>query len=143
VITTMRNPGPRRAFTAQALLYIAAGASVTAAHAVLFLLLRGALGPFAANVVAISVTATANVEFHHRVTFRSRRSERGRRLVAVVATVFYDATYSSSALLLLAAFVVDPTATQQTAVIVLAAVAGGIARFLLLRGWVFRATARS
>lgn len=123
--------------------YLLAGTCATALHAGLFLLLRGVLGPFPANLLAITVTATANVEFHHRVTFRPQHGSTARRLVAIGGTVLYDATYSSAALLLLELFVTDPTATQQTVVIVAAAAAGGIARFALLRVWVFADPARS
>lgn len=138
--TVLSRPrSPRVQFTEQALWYVLAGTCATLVHAGLFLLLRGLLGPFPANLLAIVVTATANVEFHHHVTFRNRHeTTTARRLVAIAGTVAYDATYSSAALLLLELFVNDPTATQQTVVIVAAAAAGGIARFLLLRGWVFR-----
>lgn len=78
----------------------------------LSLLLRDPFEAFVANIAALSITATANIESHRAVTFRSRPSERSRRVVAVVATVLYDATYSSTALLLLELVVSDPIATQ-------------------------------
>jgi len=64
----------------------------------LSLLLRDPFEAFVANIAALSITATANIESHRTVTFRSRPSERSRRVIAVVATVLYDATYSSTAL---------------------------------------------
>lgn len=50
--------------------------------------------------------------------------------------MFY-AGYSSAALLMLQLLVNDPTPGQQTATIVAAAALGGLARFTLLRVWVF------
>ncbi|MGH3467318.1 MAG: GtrA family protein [Thermocrispum sp.] len=119
--------------------YVAAGAVATGLHAVLFLLLRDALGAYPANLVAIVLSATANVEFHRYVTFRGKDSSPFRRVLAIAMTVLYDATYSTAGLLLLQVFIPDPTATQQTATIVAAAAIGGLVRFMLLRSWVFTA----
>lgn len=123
-------------------LYVLAGALATAAHAGLFLLMRDVFGAYPANLLAIVLTATANVEFHRHVTFRGKGSSPFRRVVAIAMTVVYDATYSTAGLLLLQVFVPDPTATQQTATIVVAAALGGLVRFMLLRSWVFTRTAR-
>lgn len=131
------NPPPTRRMREQFAWYVVAGTVSTAAHAGLFLLLRDLLGPFPANLLAIVVTATANTEFHRHFTFRGKESTLGRRVVATGLTILYDATYSTVALLGLQLFVADPSATQQTVTIVAAAAIGGLARFLLLRYWVF------
>lgn len=137
----MTTPRIRRnTLIGQAFNYLAAGAAATAAHAALFLVLREPFGAFAANLTAITVTATANTEFHRRVTFHGRPNATGRRMVALGLTMLYDATYSSAALLALGLLVAEPTATEQTATIVTAAAIGGTARFLLLRNWVFTAS---
>lgn len=136
-------PTPERGVRQQFALYVLAGTAATAAHALLFLLLRDVLGAYPANLLAIVVSATANVEFHRHVTFRGQDSSLFRRLVAIAMTVLYDATYSTAGLLLLQVFVPDPSATQQTATIVAAAAIGGLVRFMLLRSWVFTRTNRS
>lgn len=117
--------------------YIIAGAGATAINAVLFLLLREPLGAYAANLSAIVITTVANTEFHRRVTFDGQNSRRGRRVTAISLTVVFYAGYSSAALLILYALVANPTAVQQALSIVSATVLGGIARFTLLRAWVF------
>jgi putative flippase GtrA len=119
--------------------YIAAGAGSTATHAVLFMLLRGPLGAFPANLGAIVLTTVANTEFHRKVTFEAADSPKRRRAVAIALTVAFYASYSSMALLLLHMAVPSPTAVQQTATIIIAATLGGLARFALLRTWVFSA----
>lgn len=128
---------PTRRMHEQFAWYVVAGTITTGLHALLFLLLRGAIGPFPANLVAIVITATANTEFHRIHTFRGKESTLGRRAVATGLTILYDATYSTAALLGLQIFVADPSATQQTITIVAAAAIGGLARFALLRYWVF------
>lgn len=135
--TAAEQPPPTRRMHEQFAWYVVAGTVTTAAHAGLFLLFRGLIGPFPANLLAIVITATANTEFHRWHTFRGKGSTLGRRAVATGLTILYDATYSTAALLGLQLFVSDPTATQQTATIVAAAALGGLARFLLLRYWVF------
>jgi putative flippase GtrA len=117
--------------------YVAAGAGATAVTAGLFLLLREPLGPFAANLTAIVITTVANTEFHRRVTFHAPHSPRRRQAAAVGVTVMFYASYSSTALFLLHLLVDSPTAAQQTTAIVSATLLGGIARFALLRVWVF------
>lgn len=117
--------------------YITAGIVTTAIHALLFLLLSQPFGAFAANLIAIVITTVANTEFHRRITFNSLDSPRRRSTAAIGLTVVFYAGYSSAALLLLRLLVDDPTPGQQTATIVAAAAAGGMARFALLRAWVF------
>lgn len=134
---------PERRVHEQLALYVVAGSIATGVHALLFLLLRDPLGAYPANLLAIVLTATANVEFHRFVTFRGKDSSPFRRIVAIAMTVLYDSLYSTAGLLLLGVFVTDPTATQQTATIVAAAAIGGLIRFMLLRTWVFTRTART
>lgn len=117
--------------------YVGAGAAATLAHALLFVVLREPLGVFPANLLAIIVTTVTNTEFHHRVTFDARGSSRLRRLLAVVVTIAFYTGYTSAALHALQLAVPNPSADQQTATIVAAAMLFGVARFTLLRVWVF------
>ncbi|MDV6013712.1 GtrA family protein [Haloechinothrix sp. LS1_15] len=123
--------------------YVAAGAGATAVHALLFLLLREPLGTYPANLTAIAIATVANTEFHHHITFNARGSPKLRRAIAIVVTICFYATYSSAALLALQTAIDNPTATQQTATIITAAMLFGVARFTLLRVWVFAHTRRS
>ena len=53
------------------------GLASTLAYLLLYVLLRGALGPFGANLVALVVTAVANTAANRRLTF-GLRGRRGR-----------------------------------------------------------------
>lgn len=79
----------------------------------------------------------ADASGHRRITFDGLDSPRRRGTVAIGLTVVFYAGYSSAALLMLRFLVDDPTPGQQTATIVVAGVLGGLARFTLLRAWVF------
>lgn len=124
----------------QGIVFVVAGIVTTGVHAGIFLALRDALDPIAANLTATILTTIANTEFNRRVTFGGDSRSASRWLISVGLTVTYYATYSTASLFLLHVFVDHPTAAQQTATIVTAAILGGIARFLLLRGWVFTRT---
>lgn len=117
--------------------YLLAGVGATATQALLFLLLREPLGAIKGNLVALTMTTVANTEFHRKVTFGAFGGPLARRVVAVGLTVAFYATYSSAALVALQMVVDHPTAIEQTATIVGAACLGGIARFTMLRTWVF------
>lgn len=132
----MTNRAHRR-LPREAAWYLLAGMGATATQALLFLLLREPLGAIKGNLVALTITTVANTEFHRTVTFRASPGSLSRRVVAVGLTVVFYASYSSAALLALQLVVDDPTAFQQTAAIIGAASLGGIARFTMLRTWVF------
>ncbi|HSS08397.1 MAG TPA: bifunctional glycosyltransferase family 2/GtrA family protein [Acidimicrobiales bacterium] len=114
------------------------GAVTTAIFAVLFILLAGPLGPIAANVVALGLAGAVNVIANRRITF-ARRGRPGRRrqygaglLVAAVPLGFTVAT-----LVALGVAGVTSLSVDLAALMAVNAVAT-LARFELLRRWVFR-----
>lgn len=121
-------------------MFVVAGIVTTGIHACIFLGMRDLLGPISANLMATVLTTIANTEFHRRITFGTDTRSVSRWIISIGLTVTYYATYSTGALFVLHMFVDHPTAAQQTATIVAAAIIGGIARFVLLRGWVFTRT---
>src|SRR6266511_2739787 len=135
---------PRHELGTHAAWYVVAGVVTTAAQAVLFLLLRDALGSQAANLVALAATTAGNTEFHRRVTFAGRHSHAGKRhLQDLLAFAFY-AGYGSAVLAVLDTVVATPSSWAETGALLLASLAGGLVRFAVLRWWVFaaRRTAR-
>lgn len=117
--------------------YVGAGVVTTAAQAVLFLLLRDALGSQVANLVALAVTTVGNTEFHRRVTFAGRRSHAGKRHLQDLLTFAFYAVYGSAVLAVLDTVVATPSSWEETGALLLASLVGGIVRFAVLRWWVF------
>lgn len=117
--------------------YLLAGGVTTGLQAVLFLVLRPEFGSQWANLAAIAVTTVGNTEFHRRVTFADRRSNAGKRHLQDLLTFAFYAGYGSIVLALVDSLVTAPTAWEETGSLLAASFVGGIARFALLRWWVF------
>ncbi|MFI9456446.1 GtrA family protein [Amycolatopsis sp. NPDC052450] len=117
--------------------YVVAGVAATGLQAVLFLFLQSILGAQVANLVALAVTTVGNTEFHRRVTFAGRKSNAGKRHFQDLVTFAFYAVYGSIVLASLDAVITEPTALEQTGALLAASVVGGIARFAVLRWWVF------
>jgi putative flippase GtrA len=129
---------PQRRFPQRPFLwYVIAGVATTGIQALLFLLMRVPLGSVAANLLALVVTTVLNSEFHRRVTFAEYRERTFRLHVQSILTFAFYAGYGSLVLIGLNALVDRPSATLETTALLLVSAGGGIARFLILRGWVF------
>jgi putative flippase GtrA len=114
------------------------GAVSTVVFAALFALLFDPLGPVLADVVALIVCSFANTAANRRLTFSLRgRAGRTRHYAAAAALSLLPLVLTLGALGMLAAFDV----TSLPAVLVALTAANGVAtvaRFGLLRRWVFR-----
>ncbi|MFE0025345.1 GtrA family protein [Amycolatopsis sp. NPDC059021] len=132
-----RTPRRRHELGGHAAWYVVAGAVTTGLQAALFLMLQPELGTQPANLVAIALTTLANTEFHRRITFAGRAGNARKRHLQNLLTFAFYAGYGSIVLAALDAFVDAPTAWEQTATLLAASVVGGVARFVLLRWWVF------
>jgi len=115
------------------------GVLSTVAYALLYLVLAGPIGPQAANVVALLLTAVANTAANRRLTFgvrgRSRALQHQGQGLAVFGLAWALTAGSLAALHALAP--TAPRAAELTALVV-ANLAATVLRFVLLRGWVFR-----
>jgi putative flippase GtrA len=131
------EPAPDHELGQHVAWYVFAGAVTTGLQAVLFLALRPEFGATASNLVAVAITTIANTEFHRRVTFAGEPSSALRRHVQSVLTFAFCAGYGTVALVGLDALVAAPSAALEAAVLVAVSLVGGIARFVVLRWWVF------
>jgi glycosyltransferase involved in cell wall biosynthesis len=131
--------GVARLFAASHVVRFAAiGVVSTLAYAFIYLALRGASSPAAANAIALAITAVANTQANRHWTFGLRGRERLARQHAAGAIVFLlTLAVSSGALFLL--HKLDPGASRlvELAVLIVAGVTATVTRYLGLRFWVF------
>jgi putative flippase GtrA len=117
--------------------YAVVGALGTAASTLLYLVFRIWWDAVPANLAALVLSTVLSTEANRRFTFGGAQVDRVREYVQNAGTVAFYAFYSSAVLLLLDQVVTDPTALQESLVVAGASVVGGLARFVLLRNWVF------
>jgi putative flippase GtrA len=133
-------PGARIApgFATQAVRFAAIGLVSTAVFALMFLVLAGPVGPIAADVIALGLTAVMNVAANRRLTF-SRRGRRGRRrdLGSGIAISALPVAATVAALAVLGALGVRSVAVDLGALTFVNAAVSAV-RFALLRSWAFR-----
>jgi putative flippase GtrA len=118
--------------------FVGIGILSTLAHALLFLALRGSLGPGAANATALAITAVANTAANRRFTF----GVRGREAVVChqlqgLGVLGLALGMTTGALGLLHLIDPDPARALELAVLIGANLCATVMRYLALR-WVFR-----
>jgi putative flippase GtrA len=118
--------------------FMAIGLCSTAAYALLYLLLRGALGPDGANALALAITAVANTQANRRVTFgvRGRPGFVRQHLMGAFVYVL-TLGLTSGALAVLQALDPHPARAVELAVLVAAGICATVTRYVALRTWVF------
>ncbi len=118
--------------------FLAVGVISTLAYALLFLLLRGPLGPAGANAAALAVTAVGNTQANRRLTFGIRGRERLLRQHLMGASVFVlTLALTLGALAVLNRLDPNPSHGLELAVLTVANVCATVTRFVALRTWVF------
>ncbi len=118
--------------------FAAIGVASTVAYVMLYLALRGDIGAQAANAVALLLTAVANTAANRRLTFGVRGAASRLRQQAEGLGVFaLGLAMTSGSLAALHLAQGRPPRALEVAVLVAANAAATLARFLLLRGWVF------
>lgn len=119
--------------------FAAVGVASTLAYLALFVLLRPSVGAFAANALALLLTAVANTAANRRITFDTRGPARRLRHHAEGLAVFgLGLAATSAALWLLHALAGEPARLVELTVLVAANAAATLLRFVLFRAWVFR-----
>jgi putative flippase GtrA len=117
--------------------FVTIGLLSTAAYATLYLVLRPMAGPFAANAMALGITAVGNTAANRRLTFGVQgwqsmlRDQLGGLIALGIAL-----TITSGAALLLFALVPGPARWLELAVLLAANAAATLARFVVLRAWI-------
>jgi putative flippase GtrA len=127
-------------FRVQALRFVAVGVVSTVAYLLLFVALRPFVAAQPANALALLATAVANTAANRRFTFGLRGRTSAVRHQAGGLIVFGIAlALTAGSLAVLRAL--DPHASRPAELLVLigANLAATVLRFVLLRGWVFRA----
>ncbi|WP_241840319.1 bifunctional glycosyltransferase family 2/GtrA family protein [Frankia sp. CcI49] len=131
-------PGVPAGLTRQLVRFTGVGVASTLAYLLLFLLLHGATGAQAANLIALLVTAIANTAANRRLTFGvSGRDDAGRHHLQGLFVFAIGLALTSGSLAALHAVSDDPGRLPELSVLVLANLASTVIRFLLLRAWVF------
>ncbi len=118
--------------------FTAIGAASSLANAALYLLLREWFNAMTSLVLAVAITTLASTEANRRLTFDSAIGSRTSLMVHNLSVILFYCTYNSLALWGVHQLVSNPPARIESVAILIASIAGGIARFALLRGWVFR-----
>jgi putative flippase GtrA len=118
--------------------FAAVGVASTVAYALLYLALRGPLGPGGANALALALTAVANTAANRRLTF-GVRGRRGLARQHALGAGVYVLTLALTALALAVLHGVAPHAPRgvEVAVLVAASACATVTRYLALRTWVF------
>ncbi len=131
-----RSPAADDRSTAQFLRYAAVGTSTTLAYLILYRLLAPALGVQAANLAALLSTTVVSTMLHRHVTFphgdtKGRVRQHAEALLALAIPMTF--TYVTLAVLhgSGAGYVLE------TAGLLVATTLAGLARYGLLRSWVF------
>ncbi|MFI9328020.1 GtrA family protein [Kitasatospora sp. NPDC052868] len=134
-----RPPRQRRALLRQLPSFLVIGVLSTLFYLGLFVLARWFTGAQAANLIALAVSAVANTAANRRFTFGITGSEGALRHQLQGAVAFLIGLgLSSGALALLDVFVPDASRPVELAGLIAANGLATVARFLLLKTWVFR-----
>ena len=124
--------------------FLAIGVLSTLAYAILYLLLRGALGADAANALALALTAVANTQANRRFTFRIRGRTGLVRQHAQGAAVYLIALgLTAGALAVLQGLDRRPAVWLEVAVLVVASTVATATRYVALRTVVFARARRA
>lgn len=132
--------GRDRRLLRQLVRFAAVGAASTLVYALLYLALAPVFGAQAANVLALLITAVANTAANRTFTFGVRGPARAVRHQGQGLIVFALAwALTSGSLTGLHLLVPGAGRTAELLVLTVANLVATVLRFVLLRGWVFRA----
>ena len=123
----------------QLLRFAMIGVASTLAYLLLYVLLRGELGAFGANLVALVVTAVANTAANRRLTFgvRGRAGATTHHLQGLL--VFgLGLALTNGALLALSTWLPNASQTVEIMALVAANALATLLRFVAFRSWIFR-----
>ena len=118
--------------------FAAVGVLSTLAYLLLYVLLRGPMGAFAANAVALAVTAVANTAANRRFTFGVTGSRNALRdQIGGLVAFGIGLVLSTGTLAGVHTAVHHPSRVTELAALIVANGLSTLSRFILLRAWVF------
>jgi putative flippase GtrA len=138
-----RNPGPMpgvpTGLPGQLVRFAAIGVASTLAYALLFLLLREPAGAYAANLLALVVTAVGNTAANRRLTF-GVRGPAGAATHQLQGLIVFGLGLALTSGALAALHTWAPTAshTVELLVLIVANALSTLLRFVAYRSWIFR-----
>ena len=133
-------PGVPAGLTRQVVRFAAVGVASTLLYLLLFVLLRNGMSAQPANLLALLISAIANTAANRRLTFDVRgRVGAGRHQFQGLLVFAVGLGLTSGSLALLQLLTGNPPRALELVVLVLANLLATVVRFVLLRGWVFRA----
>ena len=137
-------PGVPAGLVGQVVRFAGIGVLSTLAYLVLFVALRHVVAAQPANLVALLVTAVANTAANRRITFGVRGgSGAGRAQLQGLVVFVLGLALTSGTLAVLHSLTGSPARSTELLLLVAANALATLLRFLLLRGWVFRAATRA
>jgi putative flippase GtrA len=134
------QPGGPAKVASQAARFVVVGVASTAAFVLLYLLFRVVMAPQAANAASLLITAIVNTAVNRWFTFGIRgRAHATRHQLRGLIAFGIGLAVTSGALAALHTATAQPGRAAEVAVLVLANLVATVVRFMLYRGWVFRA----
>jgi putative flippase GtrA len=132
-------PGVPSGLPGQLVRFAAIGIASTLAYIVLFALLRGPVGPYGANLLALVITAVGNTAANRRLTFGVRGTA-GAATHHVQGLIVFGSglALTTSALAALHAWLPDAGGAVELLVLVVANALATVLRFVAYRSWIFR-----
>jgi putative flippase GtrA len=128
-----------RGLVGQAARFAAIGVASTLAYLVLYVVLRIVIDAFAANALALLVTAVANTAANRRLTFGvTQRSSAVKQQIQALGVFVVALGITTASLDALQMLVAHPSRGLEASVLVAANLVATGVRFVLLRSWVFR-----
>lgn len=137
--TSRRDPGD----SALVARFARVGLMSTLAYVLLYLVLRGPLGIYAANALALGICAIGNTVAQAKFTFWLRGPFRGSHWVLAAIGTFLTSAILTTGMLWLCTAVFGANALSEVVAIALGTAAAALARFILLKAWVFKAQPRT
>jgi putative flippase GtrA len=118
--------------------FMGVGVASTLAYALLYLVLRGPVGPAWANGLALALTAVGNTAANRRLTFGVRgRRDLVRHHVRGAVVFVLTLALTTGALAVLHGLDASPARAVELAVLVAASLVATVTRYVALRTWVF------
>jgi putative flippase GtrA len=108
------------------------------AYLAIFLLLRGAIGMYAANVAALALSTVGNTIAHARFTFGPRSGLRMRQAAIAGGTSFVTAIALTTLALVVEELLGVASSLSEALAILLGTVVAGFVRLVLLRASAYR-----